>query len=417
MALVGNLEGLPFIDVIQLLNTSRKTGTLSLKRGKRECIIVFSDGYITGAAYPNNQEHIGSALVKLGTITQEAADETFNLWNESAGTGNPFIALLLELEKVDKGQARKGLEKLVETVTVELVSWTKGNFTFDAEITALPPDFAYYSEVAKEDIYVDSQMALMDALRIFDEMKRDGTLPEEIDEEEEEVPAQATQSAEISDDLSADILGLDEVDTLKKEIPEVYRPLEEFDPADIHRQLVKDQLPQVPEEGRETFVSYLAKFSAQVDTSTTTSAGKSVALVLYSNDKLFEHALMTVCKNEGLFVFNAGGADDFELKVEQCISKDFVTIMLYDRPGENEGEVPINDLLSLRSRMKGKYPYAPSLQLAPPKDDDFILKAYADNMRAVIPKPSFSEDQESYVNNLIRFLDVFRSSLKSLIPQ
>ncbi|MDH3976072.1 MAG: DUF4388 domain-containing protein [Deltaproteobacteria bacterium] len=412
MSLVGNLEGLPFIDVIQLLNTSRKTGTLSLKKGKRECVIVFSDGYITGAAYPNNQENIGTALAKLGILSPEEAEQTFNSWSQSGEAGKSLAALLLEQNKVDKGQARKGLEKLVEIVTVDVVSWTKGNFTFDSEITALPPDFAYYSEAASEDIYVDSQMALMDALRIFDEMKRDGTLPEESDEDEEEEEA----SAETSDDLSADILGLDKVDKIKKEIPEMYKPLEEFDPADIHRQLVNDQMAQVPEKDRETFARYLARFSSHVDTTAKVQEGSAVALVLYSADKLLEHALMTLCNKEGIFVFNTAGADEFEAKVAQCVAKEFLTIMLYDRPGDKEGEIPGDKLLSARAHMKEKYPYTPALQLAPPKDDDFTLKSYADNIRTVIPKPSFSEE-EVYIDSLIRFLEILRSSLKSLIPQ
>lgn len=417
MALVGNLEGLPFIDVIQLLNTSRKTGTLSLKRGKRECIIVFSDGYITGAAYPNNQENIGTALAKLEIISPEEAEETFNRWCEVSGEGDPLVALMLEGGKVDKGQARKGLEKLVEIVTVDLVSWTKGNFTFDAEITNLPPDFAYYSEAAGEDIYIDSQMALMDALRIFDEMKRDGILPEETEEEEEELSAEEPQAVPVSEDLSADILGLAEVDQIKKEIPEMYRPLEEFDPADIHRQLVKEQLPDVAEDVRETFVSYLAGVSSRTETGTIAQGGKSVALVMYSADKLLEHALMTLCNKEGLFVFSAKNKEDFENRADQCTSKDFLTILLYDRPGDKKDEIPLNDLLVLRSRMKEKHPHAPSLQLAPPKDDDFSLKSYADGVGAVIPKPSVYEGKEVYITSLIQFLEIFRSSLKTIVPQ
>lgn len=416
MALVGNLEGLPFIDVIQLLNTSRKTGTLSLQKGKRECVIVFSDGYITGAAYPNNQENISSALVKLGIFSQEEADQTFNSWSQSGSQDKPLVATLLEQNKIDKGQARKGLEKLVEVVTVDVVSWTKGNFTFDSEITAIPPDFAYYSEAANEDIYVDSQMALMDALRIFDEMKRDGTLPEETDDEEEELATEAP-AADPGDDLSADILGLDDVDKIKKEIPEMYRPLEEFDPADIHRQLVNEQMAQVPESGRETFVQYLAKLSSQTGTGARAADGKAVALVLLSTDKLLEHSLMTLSNKEGIFVFNTGNAEEFEAKVEQCLAKEFHTIMLYDRPGAMEGEIPMDKLLSARTHMKEKHPYSPALQLAPPKDDDFTLKAYADNIRTVIPKPAFAEGEETYIESFIRFLDIVRSSLKSLIPQ
>ncbi|MDP3111181.1 MAG: DUF4388 domain-containing protein, partial [Thermodesulfovibrionales bacterium] len=68
MAFTGELEQLHIVDIIQLLNTTRKSGTLSVKGSRGESRIIFSNGYIVGANYLN-KVRIGTVLVKMNAIT------------------------------------------------------------------------------------------------------------------------------------------------------------------------------------------------------------------------------------------------------------------------------------------------------------------------------------------------------------
>ena len=75
MSFTGDLEHLPIVDVIQLIYTTRKSGTLSIKSQKGESQLVFSDGYFVSANHLNNSVRIGQILVDKNFITQELLDQ------------------------------------------------------------------------------------------------------------------------------------------------------------------------------------------------------------------------------------------------------------------------------------------------------------------------------------------------------
>jgi len=53
------------------------------------------------------------------------------------------------------------------------------------------------------------------------------------------------------------------------------------------------------------------------------------------------------------------------------------------------------------------------LQFASPQDSDFILQSYHDGVRAVIPRPSIEDRRPTYIQDTIKFLDAFKSYVKS----
>jgi len=63
MAFTGDLEHLHIVDIIQLLHTTRKSGTFSVTGRRGESRIIFSNGYIVGASHLNNKVRIGTVLV------------------------------------------------------------------------------------------------------------------------------------------------------------------------------------------------------------------------------------------------------------------------------------------------------------------------------------------------------------------
>ena len=80
----------------------------------------------------------------------------------------PLLAALMQMGKLKREDALRGLKKLVEMTIVELMSWTKGTFTFDTDAVVVSSEGD-----EEQDLGVDAQMVLMDALRIFDERERD----------------------------------------------------------------------------------------------------------------------------------------------------------------------------------------------------------------------------------------------------
>lgn len=423
MAFSGDLEHLPIVDIIQLLHTTKKSGILTVRGEKGQSRIVFSEGHIVSANYLNGKVRIGRILVKMNAVTPEDLEEAIASQINAGENRKPLISTLLELGKIKQEEAHKGLKKLVEMTVVELVGWTSGTFTLDTEVIAVSDECRYVLDNMEQVICLDAQMILMDALRIFDEKKRDGTsadllftdkelteLPEEGSSREK--PAEENRAAE--GDLTADLLGLADVEKLEKKIPDVFKSIRIVDPAEIHRKVIGGTSADLPAGEREKFVSYLMKFSDGPDAGAGTSKKENLArgIILFSRDELLRHCIMTLFKNEGILVFSTGEAEDLDPIVDQYITKDIVPVLIFDGPESPETEFNEKKVQSLRQHKKEKYPHLVVIQLAPDSNRDFYLQSFVDGVRAVFPKPSAETDKKVFVENTIRFLETLRFYIK-----
>jgi len=133
MAFSGDLEYLSIVDVIQLLHTTRKTGTLKVQGRKGEIAIAFSDGYIVGANHYSRGVMIGTILTEAGVISQEALEKALALQEQADADRKPLIATLLDNDLADRDAAYRGLETLIELAIVEILTWKKGFFSLLAD--------------------------------------------------------------------------------------------------------------------------------------------------------------------------------------------------------------------------------------------------------------------------------------------
>ncbi len=241
MAFTGDLEHLSLVDIIQLVHTTRKSGIFFVQGSKGESKIVFRNGYIVGANHFNNSVRIGTVLVKMGAITIDDLKQALGDKKNTYKKNIPLLVTLIQMGKLKQEDARRGLKKLVEMTIVELMSWTKGTFTFDTDTPVV-------STEGELDLEVDAQMVLMDALRILDERERDRAAGKDVPSLEalyadvlpEESEGQTKGERSI---VTADDLGLADLDRLEKKIPRPVSEMEIFDPIAIHRQKIKELLP------------------------------------------------------------------------------------------------------------------------------------------------------------------------------
>ncbi len=184
LSFTGNLEFLPIVDVMQLLHQTRKSGILRVKGRKGESQLVFKDGYMVSANHLNNSVRIGKILIDLNIITPDILDKALQMQGNAGAERKPLIITLINQGLVNEKDAYKGLEHLIEMAVVEILTWKKGSFSLEAAPTT-GNDFRFYPGKLVREINVDTLRVLMDALRIFDEKKRDGELTdEELPEDE-----------------------------------------------------------------------------------------------------------------------------------------------------------------------------------------------------------------------------------------
>ena len=144
MAFTGDLEHLSIVDIIQLVHTTRKSGIFSVKGSKGESKIVFRNGYIVGANHINNSVRIGTVLVKTGAITIDDLKQALGAMKNADKNRIPLLATLMQMGKLKREDALRGLKKLVEMTIVELMSWTKGTFTFDTDTIVVSSEGGAY---------------------------------------------------------------------------------------------------------------------------------------------------------------------------------------------------------------------------------------------------------------------------------
>ena len=430
MPLTGELEHLPIVDVIQLIHSTRKSGTLNVYSRKGEGQLVFNNGYIVSATHSSEKLKIGRIMLEGKIINEEELERALAIQELSGDDRKPLIATLLDHCGLSKDAAFKALETLIEMTVVEMISWTRGIFTMDVDEINVADDYRYLPKQL-QTVSLDTQMVLMDALRIFDEKVHAGEI--ELSEEpltenpleryEMQPPPPETGSRQTRNEeeiiVSEDILGLADLDKLERKKPHVFKGLEAFDPAEIHRQVINKNLPGLATESKENLVSFLLNISTPflVDAGIQGSTAKSQAVVIYTSDELLQHAIMTVCKKEGILVFVTANADELDNLIDRALFKYLEPILVFGGPQEDVEGFTKNDLVEIRSLKMAQYPQISIIQLASPLDFTFSLQSLNSGVRAVFPMPYLSERQETFADDMVTFLTSFQTYIRGCFTE
>lgn len=415
MSFVGDLEHLPIVDVIQLLHATRKSGTLCLKSAQGESQLVFSDGCIVSANHSNNSVRIGQILVQMNKISRETLNAALQEQKKAGAERVPLIASLIESGELKKEDAFKGLETLIEMTIVEVLTWTEGTFELDVDTSVISDEYRYIPEKLKLELNLNTQNVLMDALRIYDEKKRDGTLMEETFPEEEISFTTAASAAPAGDEqiISIDDLGLDVMDDLEKVIPGFFTPVKIHDPTTVHREKAATSLGNIPQEQQEELFAYLARTTATpVDQSAEPPQTATHALILFSASEFIRHTVMTACKQEGFFTFSTDEEENLDLIISQSLAKELLPVVMIDQPEASSR----TETARLTRRILDKHPDLPIFHLIYPVNFSSILDAMRSGARAVLPKPDNVSGKSSFVEDTIYFLDTVKKCLKVTPP-
>lgn len=411
MAFAGDLQHLPVVDIIQLLHSTRRSGTLHLMGPSGESRLVFSEGYIVSANHRNDSIRLGQVLVGMNALSQAELDAT--LATQKADTTDrrqPLIAILVESGKIDKGTAQKGLETLIVMTIIDVLTWPGGTFTLDVDSVVVSDEYRYFPEKLQQDFYVSTQNVLMDALRLFDEKNRDGALadgvfPRDGEAERNDTPGEDESVPGV--EISVDLLGLDELDRLDKKIPDVFRGLRLEDPTEAHRKILGNSRINLPPADTERLIDYLVQHTSVDSPPARKEGGRTI--ILFSRDELLKHAVTTLCKGSPWFSFNTDDEASLDLIIEQSLSKDSEPLLLIDTPVDG-GDFTAEMLADLTRRKFVSYPELAIVRLltnAPPLTQ---LSAIREGALTILPKPD-QQQPEHFVDTLLLLLETIKTLL------
>jgi hypothetical protein len=347
----------------------------------------------------------------MDAISQEELDQALIEQKEAGRGRKPLIATLIERGTIDKETAFKGLETLIEMTIVEVLTWSSGTFTLDVSKEYVSDEYRYFPEKLNQEILLNAQGVLMDSLRIYDERMRDGTLSQVFfTEESASSDTAAPSSGPITQEITADLLGLDVLDTITRKIPDVFIGLKDHDPADEHRQAVTSALPETTIDQQELLVSFLVNVSA---TPAANSVPPVTAIILLTQNELLSHAVTTVCKHENLFVFASDEEAGLDIVIEQSLGRDLHPVLVIDIPHENDGM----QSLSLVRQKHSEYPQISILITACCHTWHAAgMEALGAGAQSIIPCPCRRCHDETFVPQMITFLSGIGLFLKSIPP-
>jgi hypothetical protein len=168
MAIEGPLRELGIHDVFQLLDLSRKTGTLHVRSTLRdnEGTMFFGTGRVIYAAIKSNPHPLGDLLLRQGKVSEADLERALTMQGEKHGSLR-MGEILVEIGAISRRELERQMRFQVEEVVFELLSWNEGFFSFEeGDVDDLLPEAT---------VSISTESLLMEGARRIDEWSRIAT--------------------------------------------------------------------------------------------------------------------------------------------------------------------------------------------------------------------------------------------------
>ena len=126
-ALSGKIQDRPLSELLQELQASKATGTLTLQHDGMEKSIYIKGGNIVFAASNVEEDRLGATLVKAGKLTPQQVQDALRLQGASK---KAFGAVIVEFGYVKPKELFEGLKLQIKEIIFSLFRWDEGVFRF-----------------------------------------------------------------------------------------------------------------------------------------------------------------------------------------------------------------------------------------------------------------------------------------------
>ncbi len=162
MALKGSLKDFSLPDLFQLLNFSKKNGTLNLTRGKARGYICFRNGEVFFATTNWKRQALGMKLLNAGIVNKAQVDEVLEMQKTTA-RGQRLGQLLVRMNYITKEQLEIFVEEQIQDAVFEMLRWTDGGFDFQPGVVFPEEDIG---------LSISTEELIMEGSRRLDEWNR-----------------------------------------------------------------------------------------------------------------------------------------------------------------------------------------------------------------------------------------------------
>src|SRR5688572_21521085 len=161
MALSGSLREFALSEILQLLSSQRKTGSLRLTRGSETRVIYLLEGRVAAVRDHgmSGEDPMARFLRRIHRLSDEQLRGIASIHAES---GRDLVDLLLNGRYIEREELSMLYERMVLDVLHDVLGWDDGVYSFS---NVTPPESVLPVSLSTESM-------LMEAVRRTDEMRR-----------------------------------------------------------------------------------------------------------------------------------------------------------------------------------------------------------------------------------------------------
>lgn len=164
MGLTGEIKTMPVTDLLQWIETTRKSGIVEFRAGTEWKKIFFRKGQIIFASSGRESEKLGRHLVRQERIRES---DLIDCLHENEETGKKLTRILEDRGLLSHDELYKEVVILIKEILFDLFLWEEGLFQFrDLELPASMIN----------PLSLKTGQVLFEVLNRIDENRRDGNL-------------------------------------------------------------------------------------------------------------------------------------------------------------------------------------------------------------------------------------------------
>lgn len=129
LGLQGDIEKFTLPEILQLVATNRKNGTLGIQKDDSIIMVYFKEGRIIYGYGPRQTYHLGQLLKEKNIISDTQLEQAINIQAKSQNSRR-LGEIMISRNFIDRSDLEKVVKKQVEELLYSLLSWNKGSFKF-----------------------------------------------------------------------------------------------------------------------------------------------------------------------------------------------------------------------------------------------------------------------------------------------
>jgi len=166
MALKGNLQDFSTMQLLNLINLARKTGTLTVDTRQAQARLCFKEGQLVYATSDGQDDHLAAMLHGTGKLSEEQAR---TLRTRAGMKSDKELGLLLmSTGSVNQADIVQSVRTHILNNAYRLFDWSEGTFHFESNV--LPFEDRITVPIDLENVIMEGSRRLKERDRLWEEL-------------------------------------------------------------------------------------------------------------------------------------------------------------------------------------------------------------------------------------------------------